>query len=405
MTDAEIMTDVVQFADDVELFLFEDEGLVFCEGTQSLYTLNTTATYIWICCEKGLTRGQIATSLSETFQIDPSKAAAYLRDIQSRWTELGLLAQAPRKTAKPPRTTAGESPVSESIAPTRLPASDYQRKYRVLGQTFALRYGSASVEERVHPLLAHLEIDDGSGNARILDIQPDRDGFRLVLDSRPVATCSSLEELGPLTSYTVFTESFAKDRHFLAVHAAAVARAGRCLLMPGTGGVGKTSLTAALLREGFQYLSDDVTLLDAKPLGARGLPYSLCIKESGLESLSPYYERLSNIPVHQRADGKRVRYLTPPRGAYKPNQTKGIPVHWIVFPHYEPSAQTALGPLNRPEALRRLMAHAARPRHLGRAAIFDLVQWIRSVDCFDLSMASLPEPVELLQALVKASHT
>ena len=275
----------------------------------------------------------------------------------------------------------------------------------MLDQIFLLRYGSASIEARVHPVLAHLETDDGSGNARIFDIQPDRDGFRLVLDSRPVATCASLEELGPLTSYTVFSESFAKDSYFLAFHAAAVAQAGRCLLMPGTGGVGKTSLTAALLQEGFQYLSDDVTLLGAQPLSARGLPYSLCIKESALDPLSRYYPRLSQLPLYKRKDGKQVRYLSPPSGTYNWNQGEGFPVHWVVFPHYRPNAQTALGSVGRPEALRRLMSHAARPRHLGRAAIFDLVHWIRSVDCYDLSMASLPEAVELLQALVRADHT
>jgi hypothetical protein len=405
MSDTEIMTDAIQFAEDVELFLFEDEGLVFCEGTQSLYTLNTTATYIWICCEDGLTPGQISASLSETFKIDPPKAEAYFRDIQARWAEHGLLAQAQRESAKPPCRAAEVEQTSDISRPIHVRATDYQRRYRVLDQTFSLQYGSAPVEERVHPLLAHLEINDRSGNARILDILPSREGFRLRLDSRPVSTCSSLEELGPLTSYTVFIESFNKDRHFLAFHAAAVARAGRCLLMPGTGGVGKTSLTAALLCEGFQYLSDDVTLLDAQPLSARGLPYSLCIKESALDPLSRYYPKLPQLPIYKRKDGKQVRYLSPPDGTYNWNKGKGYPVRWIVFPNYRPNAQTALGPLNRPEALRRLMAHAARPRHLSRAAIFDLVHWIRSVDCFDLSMASLPEAVERLQALVRADHT
>jgi hypothetical protein len=53
-----------------------------------------------------------------------------------------------------------------------------------------------------------------------------------------------------------------KRRGKYGVHAAAVARNGRSLLLPGTSGAGKSTLTIALIRSGFDFLGDDITLLD-----------------------------------------------------------------------------------------------------------------------------------------------
>ena len=39
----------------LRLFLLEDEGILFSEGHQEVYALNTPATYVWCCLEEGMT--------------------------------------------------------------------------------------------------------------------------------------------------------------------------------------------------------------------------------------------------------------------------------------------------------------------------------------------------------------
>lgn len=48
-----------------------------------------------------------------------------------------------------------------------------------------------------------------------------------------------------------------------AVHAGAVARDGRVVALPAVSGGGKTTLTAALLRDGWEYVSDEALVIDA----------------------------------------------------------------------------------------------------------------------------------------------
>ncbi len=49
---------------------------------------------------------------------------------------------------------------------------------------------------------------------------------------------------------------------WLALHVAMVRKGGRCLVLPGRSGAGKTTLTAALLREGWDYVSDEALAID-----------------------------------------------------------------------------------------------------------------------------------------------
>ena len=82
----------------------------------------------------------------------------------------------------------------------------------------------------------------------------------------------------------------ARDRIF--VHAGAVAHDGRAIIFPGASFSGKTTLTAALVRAGATYLSDEFAVLDPeglvhpfpKPLSIREHPERLQVDHS-VESL------------------------------------------------------------------------------------------------------------------------
>lgn len=72
----------------------------------------------------------------------------------------------------------------------------------------------------------------------------------------------------------------------LAVHAAVVTRAGVTLVIPGASGAGKTTLTAAFLRAGWDYASDEALLLawawDGGPLMAYPRPLALSDWSAGM---------------------------------------------------------------------------------------------------------------------------
>jgi hypothetical protein len=55
-----------------------------------------------------------------------------------------------------------------------------------------------------------------------------------------------------------------KRRGIFFIHAASLSAEGRCVLFSGTSGSGKSTLTIALLRAGFGFMGDDLSLLDTR---------------------------------------------------------------------------------------------------------------------------------------------
>jgi hypothetical protein len=110
----------------------------------------------------------------------------------------------------------------------------------------------------------------------------------------------------------------------------------------------KSSLTAALIRAGFMYLSDEVALLEENTLHVRPVPVSLCLKNSAWDLLATRYPEIRDLAIHHRWDGKIVRYLNPPAATLGPEPDRSHPVRWIVFPRYAPDVQTTLRPLGKP---------------------------------------------------------
>lgn len=396
------MSGSFSFAEDVSLFLLEDEGVVFCEGPQELYALNTTATYIWCCCEEGMEQSQIAASVAQTFGTRASEAEGQVRDILVRWRELGLFADADRKR-EPERSAAspGEAARPSIKPPPGPPAFRAERCYRVLNRIFRIRFTSRAQEERVHPLFAHLEVPGSAPSDTVLDIITKGGGHVLIVDSTPVYRCDSVDQIAPLANRYLYSASVEKGGYSFAIHAAAVSDGKKCLLLPGAAGTGKTSLAAALMHSGFRYLTDDLAILDRETLRVRGAPFSLCVKDDGLDLLAPYYPELPGLPAHLRWDGKRARYLTPPASAFHNEPERSYPAGWIVFPFRVLQLPTSLEPLSPAQALRRLVAECFTPVRLDRVKVRSLVRWIQSAACFEMPMSSLPEAVKLLRQLCR----
>jgi serine kinase of HPr protein (carbohydrate metabolism regulator) len=63
-----------------------------------------------------------------------------------------------------------------------------------------------------------------------------------------------------------------RGRYAIAFRASAVRRNGRCILLPAPSGGGKSTLCAALLDSGFEFVSDDLVLLDGAREASAGCP-------------------------------------------------------------------------------------------------------------------------------------
>lgn len=105
------------------------------------------------------------------------------------------------------------------------------------------------------------------------------------------------------------TDRYAKgvEGAFL-THGALLSRRSGGLLLCGEPGAGKTTLTIALSRAGWDYQADDIVRID--PHGrAMGAPFAPAVKRGAWDLLRPRVPELAALPAHLRADGQEARYL------------------------------------------------------------------------------------------------
>ena len=133
------------------------------------------------------------------------------------------------------------------------------------------------------------------------------------------------------------SETFRTTGSFLLIHAGSVATpAGEGVLLPADSGSGKSTLTAALVREGFRYLSDEAGAID--PVTRRLYPYpkALSFKKDRSEVFADLRKRYDGSPLlkkqwHLRAEDIRA-------------DAHGEPceIRYVIVPRYEQGAATAV---------------------------------------------------------------
>src|SRR5208283_3692 len=96
----------VAIASGISSHIFENELLIFSEGSQTLYSLNNSAAFIWCCCEDGMTLHEIAEAVSGTYGIGIDQARLDAQHLFREWISLQLMDAG---------SVHGESPVVAKI--------------------------------------------------------------------------------------------------------------------------------------------------------------------------------------------------------------------------------------------------------------------------------------------------
>lgn len=97
---------------------------------------------------------------------------------------------------------------------------------------------------------------------------------------------------------TVIHELAQKCSGGLLFHAAAVSRKGFGILLPGQSGSGKTLLSAWLTRQGYQYLTDEMALVESQALVMHGFCKPLHIKDATIPGLNAIIEKPDQKTMH-----------------------------------------------------------------------------------------------------------
>lgn len=200
--------------------------------------------------------------------------------------------------------------------------------------------------------------------------------------------------------FTLALAEFLKRRACYALHAAALAIDGKCLLFAGTTGAGKSTLTLALLRAGFDFLGDDLVFLQSSPAGLQALAFPEQIDVTN-ETVHMFPELEHNLEP-QQLPGGRKRQVSAER-AYKANTVMQCSPAVLVFPRVANADKSVITPMMADEAFLELVPNVLLTEaHSSQAHLDVLAALVRRCACYRLEtgrdLFTLPA---MLRALVE----
>ena len=161
------------------------------------------------------------------------------------------------------------------------------------------------------------------------------------------------------------------------LHAAAVSKGGNAIVVPANSGAGKSTLTTWLTANGFEYITDELILVDS---GGRleGVARPIQIKFHGLEAIN----RLLVTPELVQK-GKFVTALPiDSLGGVVNNGDTSLGA--FVFPKYTKGAEFSFTALSSADAGMRLMANHVNARNLEGHGFSAMMSLIRNTPCYSL---------------------
>jgi hypothetical protein len=171
-----------------------------------------------------------------------------------------------------------------------------------------------------------------------------------------------------------------KRRGRFSLHAAATARHGRGVLVPGNSGAGKSTLSVTLVRAGFDFLSDDTVFLSRDDLGiwVSAFPDEVDVTATTV-SLLPELAFLSDRPIRPGREKHAFRV----EDVYGVTPVDGCRPVAFLSPRVEVGSPPELADLAPSRALLDLAANVMLTEPVATQAHLDiLADLVRSVPCY-----------------------
>lgn len=347
------------------------QNILFSPSQQAIFAVNDTAADIWRSLEEGMPPQAISVEMAHR-GVDRLEADRHVEAALGDWLRLSLV-----RPCTPLSISSAQKPVSQVVA--------------VAGLNIRIVYPAACAFPAI-TVFRHLEVRSETADV-LLEVVWHGGRVHLLRDGGWILSCS-LDELPVMLKGQLLTEVLDYGAYELALHAAALFRNERIVLLCGNPGAGKTTLTLALVHAGFGFVADDVTLLDSSGHGI-GLPFAPAVKAGAWPLLAEYCPGLDAVPVCRRPDRRRVRFAVPK--AFVPLPPDPLPIGRVVLLRRGRDSKASLEPVDPAHALRGLLNGALAPGGELSGTAFDvLIQLIGSAETCCLTYSRLDDAVKLI---------
>lgn len=192
-----------------------------------------------------------------------------------------------------------------------------------------------------------------------------------------------------------------RDQYYL-LHSAVLVKKRKAVVFPGVSKSGKSTISIALLKDGFKYLSDEIAAINLSTLRATGFPRAIVMREKTLSLFPNLGPEINHLRYELLNSGKvREIHYGIPSGKNLATMNKSFPISAIVFPHYKWKGDACLCEIKPPsESLFDLMQCSLNQRRLKEKGFKTAARLVRQAKCYSLQTKDLAKACEIINGLV-----
>lgn len=186
------------------------------------------------------------------------------------------------------------------------------------------------------------------------------------------------------------------QRRFLLLHAAAVERDGRAIVMTGESGAGKSTLAALLQGHGWRLLADEFVLIDPGSGMVVPFPRPVSLKNAAIETVAAALPGARWGPLMVNTPKGAIRHLIPAAEALNAANRPAMPA-LLLFPRYGFAADDR--PVGAGEAFVRLTQASTNYVGLGERGFTALSRLVTTVNRAAIDYPDVASAVAMIEAL------
>ncbi len=383
--------------------VIDGDAVIFSALDRRLHVLNNTAGQAWAAVAENPTIDDVISALAGDYEMHAEDIAPDVVGLIEHLEGLGVVhlgvpCDHGRELVDgtPGQAIVGDVSAIGSVGDEPLDA------IRALGVPIIVETNDTLLRAELLRVLSPLRSSDVDlsdpadvGRLQLIAVRAGEQGWCVMRNGMSTCTTSSRQQAIRAVVAECNTAPLRHVDDAVVFHAAAADLGRGNILMAGVSNAGKSTLVAQLVLRGHAYVTDEASAVDLGSLAVRPFTKSICLEESA-RPLFPELDSSWNAGAAFDVD---------PRTLGPGHLGKGGPIVAVVFPTFDPDSAAVVRPLDKLEALRRLIGNAFVFDRVGAPAFDAMVRMANLLPFYEVVHSGGTRHLDQLENLFGDRHT
>lgn len=219
--------------------------------------------------------------------------------------------------------------------------------------------------------------------------------YEILVGGKKKHQTSIKSELFSTLEWMITCNALSHLHEFFQLHAGAVVKDGKIILLPANHGQGKTTMTLNLTGNHYRCLSDDIVLIEPETTRIIPFPRSFLIKDKSIKELTGSHLIDKKHGYYCKSDD--ILYYNP--YSTKKSSIRNAKPYAIIELKHSRRFKNELRPISKSEMCIKLLRQSFNIHNYKRSGVTILTRLVRNSKCYSLKTNNVTDAVRLISQI------